>query len=163
LIALAFVPPSDVVSDFEEVDQSPFFQTNRVLLDEYLDYFSRTWIGGFDRRGVRKTPLFPISLWNCHASVLADLPKTNNFCEGFHSGFLSLISYQHPTLPKFVAGLLKQQTLTSFRLELFNAAQLPPLRPKLLKQTAKLKSAVRRYGTIPNLDYLRGVAHCFKF
>jgi len=163
LVALAFVPPSQVVSCFEEIDRSQFFRDNKLILDQYMDYFLDTWIGGFDRSGDRKAPLYPITLWNCRSSVLEGLPKTNNFCEGFHNGFSSMLTAHHPTLNKFVGGLLKQQTLTTFRLQQFQTSQVAPTKAAVVKQTARLKAAVERYGSVPTLDYLRGVAHCFQF
>lgn len=163
LVALAFVPVSKVVGVFEELDGSQFFQENKDVLDGYMDYFLTTWIGAFDRGGRRKQPLFPIERWNCYRSVLNGLPKTNNFCEGFHNAFATLLSVCHPTLPKFVEGLSKQQTLTGFRQQQFIASQVPPPKAALVKQIERLKTAVQRYGSVPTLDYLRGVAHCIKF
>lgn len=160
LVALAFVPTVDVVDSFEELDRSDFFQTNRDVLDGYMDYFLNTWIGGFDRRGARKRPLYPIELWNCRDSVLQDLPKTNNFAEGFHRGFLSLLSAHHPSITKFVKGLLLQQVLTNFRTNQFRNSNFEVPAANVLKQVARLKAAVMRYGTVPTLDFLRGVAHC---
>jgi hypothetical protein len=114
LIDFAFVPPANVAKTFETLDSTPFFRENREFLDQYWNYFQNTWIGGFDRRGNRKNPKFAIDLWNCYDSVLADLPKPNNFCEGFHSGFTSLLSFEHPSISKFVEGLLEQLSLTTF-------------------------------------------------
>lgn len=161
VIALAFVPVADVVAAFEELESSPFFEEHRDVLDGYLDYFQNTWIGGFNRRGQRKPPMFSIERWNCYESVLNDLPKTNNYAEGFNRGFAALLSVHHPTIPKFVQGLLKEQILTSTRLEQFNASNVPPPKPEYVRLAARLKKAVERYGHVDTLDYLRGVAHCF--
>lgn len=163
MIALAFVPSDKVLDAFEEIDGCPFVQQNKAVLDVFLDYFVNTWIGGFDRRGNRKSPMFAISRWNCYDSVLNDMPKTNNFCEGFHRGFSSLLSVHHPTLPKFVQGLMKQNTISSFRLELFNAGKFEVPLKEFQQQALRLKSAVQRYNSVPILDYLRGVAHCLKY
>jgi len=93
LVALAFVPISDVIVAYEQVEQSPFFQINKDLVDPLMDYFLETWIGGFNRLGQRKSPLFDIAIWNCYSAVLEGLPKTNNFCEGFHYAFASLLVF----------------------------------------------------------------------
>jgi hypothetical protein len=37
---------------------------NKVFLDRYMEYFTNTWIGGFDCRGNGKPPLFPTVMWN---------------------------------------------------------------------------------------------------
>lgn len=53
-----------------------------------------------------------ISLWNCFHSVLEDLPKTNNACEGFHNGFASVLGAHHPTIYKLIDSLKDEQVLT---------------------------------------------------
>jgi len=102
------------------------FKTHEEELQDYLDYFNRTWIGPFKPRGGRRPPKFPIQLWNCRESVLQDQAKTNNNAEGFNRGFSSLLSYDRPTLPKFVCGLLKQHAITATNIEQFNSRP-PPL------------------------------------
>lgn len=129
ICTLAYVPEPDVYSAFDELDGSDFFVDHHSELDEYLDYFMNTWMEGFDRRGNRKQPLFPIPLWNCYDGVLNYLPKTNNSAEGFHNGFLSILTVSHPSLWKFVEGLLKVQSLTVLRQELFMSSQGPHLLP----------------------------------
>jgi hypothetical protein len=163
LTALAFVPPCDVVATFEELDQTPSFVLNKDVLERYMEYFTSTWIGGFDCRGNRKPPLFAIVLWNCRESVLQGLPKTNNLCEAFHRGFASILGVQRPVLSKFFEGLLQQHALSVCRLEQFNASQVEPPNPAAIKIIERLKQAVERYGTVSSIDFLRGVAHCFAF
>lgn len=163
LMALAFVPIAGVVEAFEELDGSQFFTDNKEVLDGYLDYFQRTWMGSFDRRGIRKQPLFPLELWNCRESVLRDLPKTNNFAEGFHRALSSLLSYHHPSLPKFVSGLLKENKLIDLRLELFNSGRMELPKTTTALAMKRLKASVERYGNVPILDFLRGVAHNLQF
>src|ERR1700742_1408871 len=89
LVALAYVPPADVIAVYEELDGSAYFQRHKILLDPLLEYFVDIWIGGFNRLGRRKQPQFAIAGWNCYDAVLEGLPKTNNFCEGFHRSFAS--------------------------------------------------------------------------
>jgi len=53
-------------------------------------------------------------------TVNLDWSRTNNACEGFNSGFQSLLSAHHPTIWKFIEGLKKQQNLTdAILLDLF--------------------------------------------
>jgi len=56
--ALAFVPPEDVVTAFEKLEQSDFIAENDCLM-ELLCYFEANYIGKVTSSG-RKTPLFPI-------------------------------------------------------------------------------------------------------
>jgi len=160
LTALAFVPVTDVVASFEELDRSDYFNEHREVLEEYLEYFSKTWLGGFNRRGVRRSPLFDTILWNCREAVLNDLDKTNNFSEGFNRGFLSLLSYSHPSLHKFTSGLLKKQALVVLDMEQYLSKEPSTPRQSQLISLRRLKSAVLKYGEVSTLEFLRGVAHC---
>ena len=58
---------------------------------------------------------------------------------------------------------MKQHTLSSFRLELFNAGQFEPPKAEFGKHADKLKAAVEKYGSVLTLDFYRGVAHCVKY
>jgi len=80
LTALAFVPEADVIERFELLEQSDSFPQEA---DAVLDYFEDYYIGR-RRHGQRRTPMFPIPLWNVHESTLEGLPRTNNTIEGWH-------------------------------------------------------------------------------
>ncbi|KAG8180604.1 hypothetical protein JTE90_018222 [Oedothorax gibbosus] len=80
LAAMAFLPPQDVISSFEMLMDTDFFQ--EINLVPLVDYFEDTWIGRIARNGRRREPLFPIEMWNCFSSVVDGLPKTNNSIEG---------------------------------------------------------------------------------
>ncbi|OXA47628.1 hypothetical protein Fcan01_17938 [Folsomia candida] len=159
LIALSFVPKEEVVAAFDEVESSRPFLDNAEILERYI--FNNTWIGGFDRRGNRKPPLFSIESWNCYDSVIQGLLKTNNFCEGFNNAFSSMLSAHHPTLDRFTQDLLKRQRLTECTMEQFLAGTTPKPSATEQKIAEKLKHSVDRYGTIPTLDFLRGAAYNF--
>jgi len=114
LVALAFMPTSDVIEKYEEIISTQFFVTNKSLLEPFLTYFERTWIG-IKRRGRRGDPIFPLNLWNVRDAVLLNQGKTNNGCEGFNT-FATILSSQHPTIWKFILGLKQQQSLTEVRM-----------------------------------------------
>jgi hypothetical protein len=103
---------------------------------------------------------FPIELWNCHASVLGDLPKTNNAVEGWHRAFSSLLNAQHPSIWKFIDGLKEDQCLRQLQAEQYLSGLEPPARRKKYRQAAaKLKKNVAKFGRILIIDYLRSIAH----
>jgi len=89
MIARAFVPVADVVASMDELLASRFFRDHEDELEEYVEYFHKTWIGSFDVRGNRKAPRLPIPNWNCRDSVLLDEAKTYNYAEGFNRAFNS--------------------------------------------------------------------------
>ena len=160
LAALAFVPKDDVITVFDELMDSEFYIDNSVDLREFLHYFEDTWIGRPARRGGRSAPLYPIELWNVHAQVVEDLPRTNNSVEGWHRGFSHLLSANHPTIWKFIDGLKKEQSLNELKLEQFTAGQPAAEGKKKYRDTSeRIKSIVEEYGNRSNIDYLRGVAH----
>ncbi len=158
LSALAFVPPCDVVATLDEVLDSPFFQQHQDILDDFLNYFLRTWIGPFNHRGIRQAPLYPIQLWNCRASVINSLGKTNNYSEGFNRGFVALLSSHHPTIPKFMKGLHDQLNLTRLRMAQFIDGSGESVNPDVILRAQNLRSATLKYGTLSNLEFLRCVA-----
>ena len=117
LAVLAFVPPDDVVSAFEELMDSQFFQDNASDLLNLTNYFEDNWIGRPARRGGRSNPTYQVEIWNCYTETLHDMPKTNNAVEGWHRGFHQLLGAYHPTIWKFIDGLKKEQSLNELKLE----------------------------------------------
>jgi len=112
LPALAFVREEDVIMKFEEILAMPFYTYNKEILEDFVAYFERAWIG-VKKRSRRVAPIFPIKLWNIHNSVNLDWERTKNSCESFNSSFQSLLSASKPTTWKLIEGLKKQQHITS--------------------------------------------------
>lgn len=166
LVALAFVPIQDVMATFEQLMEDDFFVENEGPLLQFVTYFERTWIGPWNRRKTaRIPPLFAIDLWNCYNSVLENLPKTNNSCEGFHNGFSAMLGSSHPTIYKLIDALKEQQVLTELAINQLRAGiPPPPPRKKYKRSSENLKKIVETYGSpgfVP-LDYLRQIAYCIR-
>jgi hypothetical protein len=160
LMALAFIPPDDVIAAFEELVDSEFFQQNAQDLQELMNYFEDTWIGRPARRGGRSNPLFAIEIWNVHNSALQDLPKTNNSVEGWHRAFSQLLGASHPTIWRFIDSLKKEQSMNELKLEQFLSGQHPPRARKIYREVARrIKTIVEDYGNRTTLDFLRGIGH----
>jgi len=161
LQALAFVPPAAVHTALAALLETEFFMTNTELLDDFMTYFLRTWIGSVNFRGARSAPLFPIPVWNCREYVLSDLPKTNNFSEGFNRGFSSLLLVQHPSISKLAEALIKKYSLTTLSFEQFNSGNVcSSPASKTIRLKDRLKRVVATYDDVNVIDFLRGVAHC---
>lgn len=159
-VALAFLPPEDVNPLYEKLMEEPFFNTNAALLVEFIHYFERTWIGTtIGRRKV--APMFEVGLWNCFHSVLEDLPKTNNSCEGFHNAFSAILGAAHPTIYKLIDSFKDQQALTELKIQQVIAGTTLPPKKKYVDLAKKLKATVEQYPSeVSDIEYLRRISYC---
>ena len=69
LVALAFMPQIDVIDAFETLQQSPYYTEHEETLQPIIDYFKDTWIGRLTKRGNRRSPKFPITMWKCYLAI----------------------------------------------------------------------------------------------
>ena len=94
LSALAFLPPQNVISGFEELcdDVRTNYQDD---VDEHFEYFEDTYIGRYRRNAPRCQPLFAIDIWNMYHRTDEELPRTNNSVEGWHRSFQRHVSAYH--------------------------------------------------------------------
>jgi len=162
LTALAFVPPADVRVAYNKLIETPFFESTEQM-DEFLLYFQLTWIGSDTGR---RLPKFQIELWNCYNSVVGDLGKTNNICEGSNRALNSLMSVQHPTIFRFIQGLKRQQVLIDLKLEkALLGESLTTTSSGYINHAARLKDVVLGYRSDPDyiLTYLKNVSHNIQF
>ena len=106
MLALAFVPVTDVVQTYETLTEPDEFR----VLDPVIDYFEDNFVGRL-RRGRRGLPRFPIELWNQYDRVITRLPRSNNAVEGWHNAFNNVVYMAHPT-PIKLAQKLQVSVLT---------------------------------------------------
>ena len=90
--AFAFVPLDDIIPAFERLSQHCQDDEQTIF-----DYFESNYIGTL-RRGRRRRPLFPHTLWNIHGRVQDNLPRTNNALEDWHRQFNQCFAGAHPTI-----------------------------------------------------------------
>lgn len=69
ITALAFVPPEDVATRFEQLSEE--LEATYPRLQPILDWLETFYIGMLRREGVRRSPVFPIPTWNLYNRVLA--------------------------------------------------------------------------------------------
>ena len=105
LASLAFVPENDVLSCFNILMQQ--FPEEAITLAKY---FENTYIGRVLPNLSRRTPMFPIRIWNIYSRVNSRLARTNNNVEGWHNAFKSTVS-SHPSFPKLSMFLQREQSL----------------------------------------------------
>jgi hypothetical protein len=104
LLALAFVPETEVIGAYEMLTDLPEYRQ----LDTVIDYFEDNFIGRA-RRGRRNAPRFPISMWNLYERVLTKLPRSNNAVEGWHHAFNNSVVIAHPTPGRLARKLHEEQ------------------------------------------------------
>lgn len=178
VLALAFVPPEDVVEAFEQITSTEFWLDNEEseFNDEkqaFLNYFEATYIGksGRNCRSQRKRPLFAIDLWNMYGLTLVGIPRTNNNVEGWHNRINSLGSWLHPKIFKFISDMMKEQKIVDLKVIQINAGEKPEKRARKYERLdERLLHLVESYNensgtTQPRdiLDFLNNIAHniCF--
>ena len=107
LLALAFVPVSDVIKAFELIADD----LNDDDGEKLLDYFEPTGIGEPKRRGAgRKKGEFSIKLWNVDDRVCTNLPRSNNSIEGWYQAFAKRVPIVHPTINKLADKIRREQS-----------------------------------------------------
>jgi len=136
---LAYIPENDVVSAFETLLESQFYQ--QEMLSNLIDYFEDTRIGRPDHR-TRRAALFSIETWNCYSMLENDIPRTNNSVEGSHNSFNSMLSAHHPSIWTFITALKKEESLNRFKIE-HTAGFEPPMK----KNTKKLPIKQKQFFT----------------
>lgn len=154
LMALAFVPETDVVLVFENIVNDIEFRP----LDFLLDYFEDTYIGR-QRRGRRTQPRYPVSTWTQYDRVMQSLPRTNNAVEGWHNAFNNSVSIAHPTPARLARKLQQEEHAVAVR-RVQNGAGLPaPKKRKIYERVdCALDTMVRRYDVANWSTYLADIA-----
>ena len=79
-------------------------------------------------------------MWNCYASALKSMPKTNNSVEGWHTGFEATLDRVHPNIFKFVEALHREQNLIEANSEQVIAGNPLPKKKKYLDSAKRLQS-----------------------
>lgn len=158
LMALAYVPTDNVRRYYAILKASDVFTENFEILEELLDYMSRTWIGTKVSRRYRK-PLFDLQIWNCYDHVVRCFPLTNNMVEGWHRGFSSLIQDHHPAFHKLVRAFQENNALTLHNYTIRLAANAPQTRKRRYKdRTEEVRRIVETFGRPQPLQYLASLA-----
>lgn len=157
LAALAFVPIADVIAYFELLEESAGFPE---AAEPVLEYFEQYYIGRRRRNGVRRTPAFPIPLWNVHAPTLDGLPRTNNNVEGWHRRFSGHLLCNHPTVWKLISALQLEEKEVEQRAERLAAGEEGPRRKKkYVDVDRRLRRLCQTFEARTPQDFLRGVAY----
>ncbi|XP_078504918.1 uncharacterized protein LOC144763312 isoform X2 [Lissotriton helveticus] len=163
LCSLAFVPPQDVISTYEELQTTHFYCENQEILAQMLNYFEDNWVGRFSRTG-RRTPEFAIELWNCMQSVQEDTPQMNSKIEEWHNAFSQTISIKHCSLWKCLSTIQKEQSFQESKIAQCLSGEMQATSCKRIKDLrSRLKQAVADYGKLSQIEYLHNIALVIAF
>ena len=113
--------------------------------------------------GNRGQPLFLVTLWNQHNSVLTGTDRTNNVAEAAHRALYSVIGGNHPNLWTFVDLLKTTQNSRDLSVEHAISGIPPPQKNIRLRQAdQRLHTLVSEFGQNTNLiEFLRGISYNF--
>ena len=159
VLALAFVPPVDVVESFERLHDL-LREAYGDNLDEVLEYFENTYIGRFRRNAPRANPIFSIAMWNMFHRTHQEMPRTNNNIEGWHRRFQGLCMGHHLTFWKFLSTLKKEESVNRAEMAQIEAGHAPPAqRRRYMDVNERILNLVDNYGNRELFPFLRGIAH----
>ena len=154
LMAIAFVPLTDVVSAFEAVQEAALPEITPIV-----DYFEDTYVGRMRRR-TRAPPRYPPAQWNIHARLEIGLPRTNNNVEGWHRHMQAAVAAHHPNIWRFIQVLRKDHSLNHVRINQMNAGQAPPPARKMYADvTLRIRRIVDDFPNRYMLDFLRCISY----
>ena len=119
ITALAFLPPSEIPSAFDQV---------KTLIPDnaagVIKYFETNYVHGRVRnlrhRSRRTTPLFSPELWSVNDLVELSYPRTQNIVEGWHNRWSNLISKAHVGVYTIIEAMQKEQKRTEMEIESIN-------------------------------------------
>lgn len=157
IMALTFVPPEHVITAYEEIVASDYYEENEDILKPFREYFEVTWVGKKKRTG-RTTPLFGRELWNCYTSVMNGEPRTMNAVEGCHTRFNRRILHAAPSMGEMISALQHEQSATEavFHERAAGRDITPRKRKKYVDYNVRIIRATQNFAPDDDLiDYLR--------
>ena len=137
LASLAFVPENDVLSCFNILMQQ--FPEEAITLAKY---FENTYIGRVLPNLSRRTPMFPIRIWNIYSRVNSRLARTNNNVEGWHNAIKSTVVSSHPSVTKLSMFLQREQSLQETVLAKWEAGESKKRSKSSIERDARILTFV---------------------
>ena len=158
LPSLAFVPENEVCDCFN-ILMGEFPQA----AIELAEYFETNYLGRRLPDQTRKIPPFPMRYWNMHTRVLNQSARTNNSVEGWHNAFQSGISISHPSFPKLVNYLQREQAVQDEKYAKWESGNMHQQSKSSKDRDERLFHLVMDYENRDTLAYFRGITHNFTF
>lgn len=98
-MALAFLPPADIVPAFDELELYA-----HADLKPFVKYVSEWYIKGVNGHG----PRYPPTLWSTYREDGMLAPKTQNYIESFHAKIGRVLQAKHVGVFRFMSELQKE-------------------------------------------------------
>jgi hypothetical protein len=157
LPALSFVPIPQVEVVFAQlVDEFP----NSPECNEFIAYFSATYVMGVQIGNRARNPRFPPELWNHTEDALRCSPKTTNATEGFHNALQGKFSCKHPNVWKLFDGIRRDAALHRLTVANARVERVAAARHKYDRVAERLAQKVATFDQEDDkLAYLRFIAH----
>ena len=124
-------------------------------------YFEDNYIGRQLPNGSRRTPPFPIRVWNMHQRVMDRMP--NNSVEGWHNAFSHCIGHPQLSFVKLLSFLQKEQSLQEAIHANWEGVSLKECSRLSVEREKRIYTIVINYDNRETLEYLRGIAYNFEF
>ena len=97
-------------------------------------------------------PLFAIPSLNQHDASLIRLPRSSDIAEGWHHGFNSMLSCNHPTIWKFMEALKKEHNLIRMQLGRMRQLEEPERRAaKWIRYDDRIQELCDSFNTQKNV------------
>ena len=125
-----------------------------------MEYFEATYIGRLLPNRERRTPPFPIRLWNLYTRVNLEVARTNNSVEGWHNEFQSGISCAYSSFTNLIRYLRLEQSLQEAVLTKWESVEAIIQSKQCIAISKRLVTIVSDFGDREPISYL---AHSFNF
>lgn len=164
LLALAFVPPADVLATYDQLKEELPDE-----LEPVQKYFEEYYLMGVRRRGGRRgvPPRFDPVMWNTYEATVSNSHRTNNIHEGWHNKFQQVVGKHHPSFYGACEEFRKEQADTETILAQMDLGQAVKAAPKKkwLQVQRRIRNIVGAYAEYKENDdvlaYLRTLGHQF--
>lgn len=164
LVALAFVPLENVVPAYFHLLSTAFYTENAANLEEFLNYFSHTWIGVYSGNNQVSPPLFRRDVWNCFSRIQTNLPLTNNQIEGWHHGLNRMVNSSHPSIWTFIDKIREQTSLSDLELnQVLSGIQVRKPKRFFVEKYSRIRRICLSYNQENISSYLTQIAYNISF
>lgn len=157
ILALAFLPPSEIPDAFNDVKAGIPHEAESVC-----SWFDENYVNGRCRRG-RGRPLYPPTFWSVADQLDAGLPRTQNSVEAWHRRLGSLLSRKHVDVFTMINQLRHEQQRTKKRFEDILQGKPIPKTKNYLEREARISSVYDNREHRTRMEFLRGMAYNLQF